>query len=112
MQSLVATLDPLLGGYQRRVLVFAASGDKQIEEMLTAASGRFTAVVVTRYLTNPRAAPIARLVAACRAARLPEPHVAAAPPAALAKARSLAGPRGVVCVAGSFFLAAEVRGRA
>jgi dihydrofolate synthase/folylpolyglutamate synthase len=110
MQSLVATLDPLLGGYQRRVLVFAASGDKQIEEMLAAVSGRFTAVVVTRYVTNPRAAPIARLVAACRAARLPEPHVAAAPPAALAKARSLAGRRGVVCVAGSFFLAAEVRG--
>ena len=111
MQSLVATLDPLLGGYRRRVLVFAASGDKQIEEMLASAGGRFDEVVVTRYVTNPRAAPVSRLVAACRAAGLPEPHVAAAPPEALARARSLAGRKGLVCVAGSFFLAAEVRGR-
>jgi len=86
MQSLVATLDPVLARFPRRVLVFAASGDKQIEEMLAAAQGRFDEVVVTRYVSNPRAAPVSRLVAACRAARLPEPHVAPSPPAALAKA--------------------------
>jgi len=111
MQSLVATLAPVLGGFPQRVLVFAASRDKQIEEMLTAVSGRFDEVVVTRYTSNPRAAPVSRLVAACRAAGFRGPHVAATPAAALSRARSLAGRKGLVCVAGSFFLAAEVHGR-
>jgi dihydrofolate synthase/folylpolyglutamate synthase len=92
------------------VLVFAASADKQLEEMLTAAAGRFDHVIVTRYLTNPRAAPVERLVAACRQAGLPPARVAAGPREALAEARSLATRRGLVCVAGSFFLAAEIGG--
>jgi dihydrofolate synthase/folylpolyglutamate synthase len=92
------------------VLLFAASGDKQIEEMVAVARHAFDRVVVTRYATNPRAATVERLVAACRAAGLPEPRVAAGPPQALAIARSQAGVGGIVCVAGSFFLAAEVGG--
>jgi len=108
MATLVATLQPALAAHRPRVLLFAASGDKQIEEMLAVARGAFDRVVVTRYSTNPRAATVERLVAACRAAGLPEPRVAADPPQALALARSQAGARGLVCVAGSFFLAAEV----
>jgi dihydrofolate synthase/folylpolyglutamate synthase len=65
----------------------------------------------TRYVTNPRAAAIDRLVAACRKAGLPGPTVAESPAEALRLARSHAGPRGVVCVAGSFFLASELRDR-
>jgi len=42
-------------------------------------------------------------------AGLPAPQVATAPAEALRLARSLATPRGLVCVAGSFFLAAEIR---
>ncbi|MFM7108565.1 MAG: bifunctional folylpolyglutamate synthase/dihydrofolate synthase [Planctomycetaceae bacterium] len=110
MRSLVETLGPLVGG-RRRVLVFAASADKQVEEMLAEAAGRFDDVVVTRYASSSRGAAVERLVAACRAAGLPEPLVAATPAEALAVARSRAGRRGLVCVAGSFFLAAEVRGR-
>jgi dihydrofolate synthase/folylpolyglutamate synthase len=108
MEALVATLAPLLAGRRPRVLVFAASGDKQIEEMLAVAAGRFDHVVLTRFACNPRAAPVERLVAACRAAGLPTPEIAATPAAALAAARSRASRRGLVCVAGSFFLAAEV----
>ena len=110
MQSLVETLDPALRSMRRRVLVFAASADKQIEKMLGAARGRFDEVVLTRYATNPRAATIERLARACAAAGLPSPQLAPTPPEALRLARSLAGPRGIVCVAGSFFLAAEIRG--
>jgi dihydrofolate synthase/folylpolyglutamate synthase len=108
MQSLLSTLAPALAARRPRVLVFAASADKQIEEMLAAAAGRFDRVVVTRYLTNPRAAPIARLVAACAAAGLPKPRETATPGAALDAARSLAGRDGLICAAGSFFLAAEI----
>ena len=111
MRSLIDTLAPALEPVRSRVLLFAASGDKQIEEMLALAAGRFDHVVVTRYATNPRAAPTERLVAACRRAGLPEPRVAESPAAALAAATSLAGRRGIVCVAGSFFLAAEIGGR-
>jgi len=109
MQSLVAALAPALSRTRPRVLLFASSADKQIEEMLASTRGLFDHVVVTRYVSNPRAAPIERLVAACRRAGLPMPAVVEPPPAALAAARALAGRSGVVCVAGSFFLAAEVR---
>jgi dihydrofolate synthase/folylpolyglutamate synthase len=108
MKTLVETLRPAVASHRPRVLLFAASGDKQIEEMLALAAGMFDRVVVTRYATNPRAATIDRLVAACRQAGLPRPSVATAPPQALALARSLAGADGLVCVAGSFFLAAEI----
>lgn len=112
MESLIATLAPSRGSFRPRVLVFAASEDKQFEKMLAVSREAFDHVVVTRYATNPRAATVARLQEACRRAGLPEPRIAAAPPEALRLARSLATPRGLVCVAGSFFLAAEIRGLA
>lgn len=108
MQSLMSTLEPLLATRRPRVLVFAASSDKQIEEMLQATGGRFDRVVLTRYTINPRAADMPRLLAACRTAGLPRVEVAGTPAAAIARARSYAGRDGFVCVAGSFFLAAEI----
>ena len=109
MTSLVETLAPALVARRPAVLVFAASEDKQIDEMLAVVVGRFDHVVVTRYATNPRAATLPRLVEACRRAGLDSPTVAAAPAEALRLARTLATADGLVCVAGSFFLAAEVR---
>ncbi len=110
MQALVDTLAPLLESHERKVLMFAASADKQVERMLAIAAGRFDAVVVTRYQSSRRGAPIERLVAACRAAGCRDVKAADTPAEALARARSDAGRRGLVCVAGSFFLAAEVGG--
>ena len=109
MESLVATLAPAARTFRPTVLLFAASADKQIAEMLAVARGRFDHVVITRYATNPRAATVPQLVEACRQAGLPSPQVATAPAEALRLARSLATSRGLVCVAGSFFLAAEIR---
>lgn len=108
MEALAATLEPVLARHTRRTLVFAASADKQVEQMLTTVRGLFDQIVITRYLTNPRAASLDRLRTACRAASLPDPLEAQSPQAALALARSSVGPGGVVVVAGSFFLAAEV----
>jgi dihydrofolate synthase / folylpolyglutamate synthase len=109
--SMEALLDALAGpldALSPRVLLFAASADKQLEKMLAAAAGRFDHVVITRYATNPRAAPVERLAAACESAGLPKPHAAASPCDALKTAKRLAGRSGMVCVAGSFFLAAEI----
>jgi dihydrofolate synthase/folylpolyglutamate synthase len=96
----------------RRVLVFAASAEKQLVEMLSAAEGWADQLVLTRFHCNPRAAALEMLRAAAATA---VPALAAAcveeadPLHALQIALRLAGARGVVCVAGSFFLAAEVR---
>lgn len=108
MAALVAALDPLTRRHRPRVLVFAASGDKQIEAMLTVVRTHFDHIVATRYRTNPRAAPIERIVAAAHEAGIQQVHSAADPAAAMRLARTVAGPNGVVCAAGSFFLAAEV----
>jgi len=108
MRALIDTLAPALATHRPRVLVFAASADKQIEQMLRAATGWFDRVIVTRYATNPRAAPVERLAAACRAAGFTTVESAASPAAAVARARRFAGRSGLVCVAGSFFLAAEI----
>ncbi|MFM8377976.1 MAG: bifunctional folylpolyglutamate synthase/dihydrofolate synthase [Planctomycetia bacterium] len=108
MQALLDTLAGALAAHRPRVLVFAASADKQIERMLRIAAGRFDHVIVTRYATNPRAATVERLVAACRAAGLPSADTAGSPAEALARGRRLAGRNGLVCIAGSFFLAAEM----
>ncbi len=112
MRSLIEAIDGAIAAAAARraprVLLFAASADKQIEEMLVCCRGRFDRVVVTRYMTNPRAATTERLVAACAAAGLPPPVTAADPPSAHRLAKKLATPRGVVCIAGSFFLATEI----
>jgi dihydrofolate synthase / folylpolyglutamate synthase len=108
MKALVAALAPVAPRHRPRVLVFAASGDKQIEAMLGTVRRHFDHIVVTRYRTNPRAAPVERLVTAARHAGMRQVHMADDPPAAMRMARRLAGTAGMVCVAGSFFLAAEV----
>ena len=109
VESLVETVAPVLASLEPRVLLFAAARDKQLPEMLAAVRGRFDHVLVTRYASNQRAATIPTLLDACRQAGLPTPRVADSPAAGLTLARRLAGRGGVVVIAGSFFLAAEVR---
>lgn len=108
MKALADTIRPALVRHSSRVLVFAVSGDKRIDAMLRTVRGLFDHVIITRYLKNPRSAPLERLRTACAAAGLPVPKEAATPDDALRSARSLAGRGGIVVVAGSFFLAAEV----
>jgi len=103
MKALAATMRPVLA------LVFAASADKQIARMLAKATGVFRHLVLTRYRTNPRAATVEKLLSAATRAGFQAPRVAEGPGEAMSLARKLAGPRGLICVAGSFFLASEVR---
>ena len=107
MQSLLETVAARFAGRSRRVLVFAASGDKQVEKMLALAAGQVDEVIVTRYASNRRAAPVDRLLVAAHAAGLPATAIEP-PRAALRAACSRATRSGGVLVAGSFFLAAEV----
>lgn len=110
VEAIAASLAATAPRGGRNVLVFAASGDKPIEEMLAAVAGSFDRIVLTRAVSSPRSAPLDRLVAASTAAGIRSVETAEDPPAALARARRIAGPEGFVCVAGSFFLAGEVGG--
>ncbi len=109
MKSLVETVRDAIEAKRPRVLLFAASRDKQLAEMLAAARGLFDHVVITRYTSSPRAATFDAMVTACRQAGMPAPRRAAEPLSALQIARRLAGRHGAIVVAGSFFLAGEIR---
>jgi dihydrofolate synthase/folylpolyglutamate synthase len=99
---------------RRKVLIFASSKDKDYAAMLGLAMPRFNAVVLTQYVQNPRAMEAERLAEMAREMAAPahQPaviEVAATPAEALFLARRLVGPDDVVCITGSFFLAAELR---
>ena len=108
MVALVAAVSPLVARHRPRVLVFAASEDKEIERMLVLVRGSFDHVVLTRSATSPRGASLERLLAAAKGAGLRRMETSATPREALRRAKSLAGGKGLVVVAGSFFLAGEV----
>jgi len=105
----------------RRVLIFASSKDKEYAAMLRLLVPEFDAIVLTRYVENPRAAEPAELLAVAnlwgRLSSLPwqtgmsAPRIETTqrPDAALARAREIAGPQDLICITGSFFLAAELR---
>ena len=82
--------------------------------MLTLLLDRFDRIILTRYLNNPRfVAPdellqTAQKVAANRAGPMPE-LVTCGDPASAWAAVVDDVPSGVVCIAGSFFLASEMR---
>ena len=93
-----------------RVLIFAASRDKNWPAMLERLVDQFDMIVATQYRQNARAAPVTQLVE--RLGRLGViPIVTVGPQEAWAAAlKQVAGYReGLICVAGSFFLAAEIR---
>ncbi|HMC12263.1 MAG TPA: cyanophycin synthetase, partial [Pirellulaceae bacterium] len=98
---------------RRKVLVFASSQDKDFAGMLRLVVPAFDAIVLTRYIHNPRAAAPAELLAAASETGVNSRPIETAddPASALARARQLAGPDDLLCITGSFFLAAELRPR-
>jgi dihydrofolate synthase/folylpolyglutamate synthase len=103
---------------RRRALVFAASRDKDVPGMLRVLVPHFERIVLTQFQENPRAVPPAQLVAWCgeELVRLGRPamgdHVQMCdkPAEAWAAARAWAADNELICIAGSVFIAAELRG--
>ena len=93
----------------RRVLIFATSWDKDVPGLLRRLLGEFDCVVLTEFQSNPRAMPLAQLKQAVRRMTSLPVHSAAAPNEAWVAATRLCPQDGLICVAGSFFLAAELR---
>ena len=109
IESLLETLRDVLNEKQNRILVFSSSTDKEIEEMLERLMPHFDAVIFTRYRSNKRAASLVRLIECGKALGGAKILQASSSRAAVDRAIAMAGKKGFVCVAGSFFLAAEVR---
>jgi dihydrofolate synthase/folylpolyglutamate synthase len=106
--ALTETMDESFAA-RRRMLVFATTRDKDARGMLALLAPRFDTVLLTRYANNPRGMPVDEL-----AAMVEEPHksrvvVCDDTAAAWDEAHRRAAADDLVCIAGSFFLAAEMR---
>jgi dihydrofolate synthase/folylpolyglutamate synthase len=114
VEALVRVLNERFPG-RRRVLVFASSRDKDTAGMLGVLLPHFERTILTRYVNNPRAMPpeelwlLAQQAAPMRAATI---ETAADPKIAWTAARRHAAASDLICITGSFFLAAEMRGMA
>jgi dihydrofolate synthase/folylpolyglutamate synthase len=117
--SLLETLGESFSA-QRRWLIFATTQDKPVREMLAHLLPHFDGVVLTRYLNNPRYVPVDEL--ARHVAQIVSEsngsvgkhdadwlHCCESPAEAWQRVRGLASPADLICVTGSFFLAAEMR---
>jgi len=94
---------------RRRILVFAATQEKDIRGMLVQLLGQFDDVILTQYLDNPRAVPVDDLAALAAEVSGREYRRCSRPADAWDAARRLAAPDDLICVTGSFFIAAQMR---
>jgi dihydrofolate synthase/folylpolyglutamate synthase len=96
----------------RRTLVLSISSDKDVRGIVRELAPHFDRFVVTQYQENPRAVAadqLADIVREVRPGGTEEVIVQDTPQEAWRHARQTAGPRELVCIAGSFYLTAEMR---
>lgn len=93
----------------RRVLIFAATKDKDVVGMVRQLLPRFDSIILTQYLNNPRAVPVESLNRIVQSVSDSPCHVATTPTEAWQLARRITTPDDLICVTGSFFIAAEMR---
>lgn len=94
---------------QKRHLVFATSRDKDVQSMLELLLPAFDSVILTQYLGNPRALPVEDLVSFASSIDNRHYHIAKTPFDAWQIAQQLVSKPDLLCITGSFFIAAEMR---
>jgi dihydrofolate synthase/folylpolyglutamate synthase len=117
---------------RRRILIFASSKDKDYTGMLKLVLSAFDVIFLTQYIHNPRAVETGELLTIAQQLRNTLPihlgegrgegirfgskdkhhptlHACVRPTEALRLARAIAQSDDLICIAGSFFLAAELR---
>ena len=107
--ALVETLRASFPVAGRRHLVFATSSDKQIAEILGILAPAFDRFHLTRYESNPRSADPAVVARLLLELGKTDVRAYSSPAEAWRVARSEAGPEDAVVIAGSVFLAGELR---
>jgi dihydrofolate synthase / folylpolyglutamate synthase len=105
--ALIHTLSQSIAA-RRRWLIFATTRDKDVPGMLRLLLDAFDEVVLTCYHVNPRAVPPEELAALARSLSERSYRTFDDPHQAWRSVLDQAQPEDLVCVAGSFFLAAEL----
>ncbi len=108
VQALLETLNQNFPA-KRRILIFAASRDKDVAGMLRLLLPQFDSLIVTEFLANPRASGIEKLQRLVHSLSGRFAHAVGTPAQAWQLARRMAGPDDLICGGGSFFIAAELR---
>jgi dihydrofolate synthase/folylpolyglutamate synthase len=107
-EALAAVLEESLS-VARRILVFGTTRDKDFRGMLEVLLPRFDEVILTRYWSNPRSVAPEELDTVAGELSGVRRQVCPDPATAWRAASHLATPDDLVCIAGSFFIAAEMR---
>jgi dihydrofolate synthase/folylpolyglutamate synthase len=107
-RALVATLGADFRP-NRKILIFAATRDKDVSGLLRLLVPEFETVIFTKYRDNPRGVPATELRGLVHAISNRPVHLAENPIAAWNFAKRLAGPNDLIAITGSFFLVAELR---
>jgi dihydrofolate synthase/folylpolyglutamate synthase len=113
--SIAALLDAIRDHFMpsKITFIFACSKDKEYETMLQQVLGVAHRLIVTQFQTNPRAVPVERLeeLAKSYVEQHPGVEVLSAPSSeqAVEYATRSATENELICITGSFFLAAETR---
>lgn len=94
---------------RRRILIFAATRDKDIPGLLRVLVPQFDTIIFTKYLDNPRGVPASELQSFVRSISNRESHLAPNPIAAWNLAKRWASPADLIAITGSFFFIAELR---
>jgi len=94
---------------RRRLLLFATTRQKDIRGMLRSLLPHFQHAILTQYLNNPRAAPVEELEAVARELTGQSYPAYQDPIRAWRAVRALAAPEDLICVTGSFYIAAQIR---
>ena len=106
--ALLRTLEQSFSA-RRKVLVFAATQDKDVAGMLRQLLPRFDTIILTSYQNNPRGVPLDQLVRLVRSQSDVPVHCVPDTVSAWKLSRRLATSDDLICVTGSFFIAAELR---
>ncbi|HUY31802.1 MAG TPA: Mur ligase family protein [Pirellulales bacterium] len=109
IEALLATLDESFGAPRERLLVFATTRDKELRGMLQLLLPRFDRVIFTRYQNNPRGVPTEELAEIALDLFGREYPTGPDPASAWDAVRAVAGDDDLICITGSFFIAAELR---
>jgi dihydrofolate synthase/folylpolyglutamate synthase len=108
VQSLLETLDESFAN-PRRLLIFATTQEKDVRGMLELLLPRFEAVILTRYLNNPRAVSVEELDSLAAELSPAQRFTSSDPAVAWRLVSEFTTPEHLICVTGSFFLASEMR---
>ncbi len=108
MEALVTTLQESFSP-RRKVLIFATTQEKDVRGMIEAVVPHFDEILLTRYQHNPRAVPPKELAELTKQLTGRICRVCSRPGKAWQVAQELAANDDLICVTGSFFIAAEMR---